>query len=552
MFSSPKTSWLKSPYHTRGLDPLGAQAPAINIYGQLLPGITNVTDRARYYSFYPWMIRAFELNSSEKTYEALREWVRRSDCLFSMIGIRHGLASEGKDQSLHTRALIGSNTLTSVVQRLDDESEVDFSVYAQIEDSPHRYFKNHLGGLRQYYIGTFDGLGLMIRKGQGVANTNEIGVPMAEAMDSYVESELFIKTVSSGKVSRQVLDDLVSFCPCQLMASNDEHRTLQDLFFARNSFDNELGQQRRNTLGLILNLIRETDEHGSQDAIFDQNTFRSSVYTGALSDGSSWSLPESLEFTRSQWSVYQKHELLSSAIQSIFWVALRMIEESADPLWSTEDFINWFSTHNVVKQAASSIGADGFAAAQKYAANSLPSIQDWLDENHEMQLVQVALAGCNENNAGDYSVILQNAGLVLLALLARDDLEKEAYSPLHFSNDFFLLYPLNLKSLRQKVASEWETMSTASWLAWVAGHWGIEAHFRVALRKLRFQNKDTLHILPTDYGLVVQELPSPTYTTPRFSQGIQILEDLGAITKNESSHTILTSLGQALREETHV
>lgn len=168
-----------------------------------------------------------------------------------------------------------------------------------------------------------------------------------------------------------------------------------------------------------------------------------------------------------------------------------------------------------------------------------------------MQLVQVALAGCNENNSSDYSVILQNAGLVLLALLARDDLEKETYFPLHFPNDFFLLYPLNLKNLREKAISEWKTMSTASWLAWVAGHWGIEAHFRVALRKLRFQNKDTLHILPTDYGLVVQEMPSPTYTTPRFSQSIQILEDLGAITKNESSKIILTSLGQALREETH-
>lgn len=30
---------------------LAVQAPCINIYGRMLPGITIVTDRARYYSF---------------------------------------------------------------------------------------------------------------------------------------------------------------------------------------------------------------------------------------------------------------------------------------------------------------------------------------------------------------------------------------------------------------------------------------------------------------------------------------------------------------------
>lgn len=47
------TAWVKPPIQIRGLDHLGVQAPCINIYGRLLPGITNVTDRARYYSFYP-------------------------------------------------------------------------------------------------------------------------------------------------------------------------------------------------------------------------------------------------------------------------------------------------------------------------------------------------------------------------------------------------------------------------------------------------------------------------------------------------------------------
>jgi hypothetical protein len=97
------------------LDPLGAQAPAINIYGQLLPGITNVTDRARYYSFYPWMVWAYDQLPGEKTQAGFVEWVRRADCLFTMIGIRHRYATGGDNFSRHEQGLVGSQTLHQFV-----------------------------------------------------------------------------------------------------------------------------------------------------------------------------------------------------------------------------------------------------------------------------------------------------------------------------------------------------------------------------------------------------------------------------------------------------
>ncbi len=53
---SATTVWVK-PFHAiGGRDHLGVGAPSEHLYAQLLPGITNVTDRARYYSFYPWMV----------------------------------------------------------------------------------------------------------------------------------------------------------------------------------------------------------------------------------------------------------------------------------------------------------------------------------------------------------------------------------------------------------------------------------------------------------------------------------------------------------------
>lgn len=549
----PTTAWLKLSNHTRGLDPLGAQAPAINIYGQLLPGITNVTDRARYYSFYPWMIRTYEQLTGEKTYESLRDWVRRCDCLFTMIGVRHAQVLDDGDHNRHEGALIGTNTLRKEVFNLDASGVLQLADYVPLDnDNGLRYFKNPLGGLQQYYIGTFVGLDLMRREGRGVANTNEYGVPLAEAMDAFVDRELFVATVQLGEVTAEVLDALAAFCPCRLQESSAEHAALLDLFFARPPHDDEHGLQRRNTLGLMLDLVHALAAHGGEATPFDHHTFRACVYTGALPDGTAWELPPHLEKARQQWRTYQKHELLSAAAQCFFWVALRKIDTPHEHPANTQQFMRWFEQQPETRMAAERLGAGDFPSLLQATGARLPELGDWQDSAHEMQLAFHALEGCNEKHPGEHATILEQAGSVLLALLARDEQQTPAYAPLEFAPGFFSLYPLNLEVLRQHAATTWAPMTTPQWLAWLAGYWGVEAHLRVAMRKLRYQNQETLHVLPTDEGLVVQELPAPTYTTPRFRQAVQILEDVGAIIRGGGNEdATLTHLGETLRGEIH-
>src|SRR5690348_18237342 len=56
--------WLQRDKHViEGLDHLGIEVVSANIYGALLPGLTNVTDRARYYSFYPWVLHRYAQSS---------------------------------------------------------------------------------------------------------------------------------------------------------------------------------------------------------------------------------------------------------------------------------------------------------------------------------------------------------------------------------------------------------------------------------------------------------------------------------------------------------
>ena len=88
MTDSVQTGWVKPPHQIIGLDHLGVQAPCIQIYSQLLPGITNVTDRARYYSLYPWLLARFE-KAGWRSEAQIQTMLRRAECLLTLIGLQH-------------------------------------------------------------------------------------------------------------------------------------------------------------------------------------------------------------------------------------------------------------------------------------------------------------------------------------------------------------------------------------------------------------------------------------------------------------------------------
>jgi len=145
--------WLERPLKKIGLDNLGAQQPCVTIYTRLLPGITNVTDRAAYFGFYPWFIRTFETRHPDASEVQFRETLRLADCLMTLVAERHAIAT-GEDIARHSATCPGRLTLGPVVRELQPGQTAELARYADRSDSnPTRYFKNPLGGLGQYYLG---------------------------------------------------------------------------------------------------------------------------------------------------------------------------------------------------------------------------------------------------------------------------------------------------------------------------------------------------------------------------------------------------------------
>jgi hypothetical protein len=364
-----RTAWVKPPKQITGLDHLAVQAPCINIYGNLLPGITNVTDRARYYSFYPWLIWALDRKGYSTYDDEFVSLFRRADCLYTLVAKHHELTAEDHDDS-HAAAVIGINTLGGVGASVLSGNEVRLSDYAHRDDKKERYFKNKLGGLGQYYLGVLREMFVLDGDStRGVRYTREIGAQLAAAMDENVPGSTFLSIVEGDSVTSKALAELTAFCPCQIA----EQRLLCDLFFVRELFDTEESLARRRTLQLIVQLARDLNAASLE---LDENNFRGCVYSASLPGGSDWILPEILSQTRALWAIYEKNELMSLALQGLFFALLDAYEESGARFFTVKEIADWFAEQREVGDSLNVIGDNAtYGELVKQGTSTLPTCE---------------------------------------------------------------------------------------------------------------------------------------------------------------------------------
>ncbi|HYH96728.1 hypothetical protein [Hyalangium sp.] len=528
-------AWVEPPEPIRGLDHLGVQAPCIALYGQLLPGITNVTDRARYYSFHPWVLWSFERRYTDHSVDEFRRVLRRAECLFALVAIRHARVVGDNDDGLHGRAMVGRDKLL----RIEEDCTFVLEDYATLE-GPNRYFKNKLGGLGQYYFGPLRDLRVLDHhQGAGYPGyDDDRGRKLAEAFASAVPEDAFFRVLEQPTTTWEDLDELVAFCPCGLPANTAEHELLLDLFLARTEpFQGDGGTTRRASLGLILDLSSQTA--CDVDYAFE-GLLRGGAYTGALVDGSAWNVAKPLERVLRGWGTYQRNELLSLAVQGLFAAVLRAIErDEAQSIRQASD------AAEIAVRLLSSRGADlelPLDALVARVRGELPALADWQHEDHELQRGW-RLQNLPLNDDTKLEAIAQESIAILLALLARG-VDEYPYGDFELDPEYFDPREVHLLSLRHASKTEWAGLTVEAWVRWLAVQWGVARHLRVALRKLRGERRDTFRIRPLEGELRVVEAPAPVFTQPRVSRAQQILRDLGLVEYDDEGVMILTDRGR--------
>jgi hypothetical protein len=544
---SVATAWVKTPQGITGQDHLGVRAPCESVYKQLLPGITNVTDRARYYSFYPWLLRAFEQHEGSLKRQPFFHTLRRADCLYTLIAGWHN-SRGGKNPLIHN-SMIGADTLFPVAARLEEGESIRLSRYASTDETAQRYFKNKLGGLGQYYLGSLREVGLMLggSRGEEITYTTERGLVLAHEFDAGVERRRFFEVLEADEVTTAILEELQPFCSCRLAENEPEQRALVELFFNRQGafYDEQYREQRRSSLHLLLNLALSVEQ---SEYRLDADLFRACAYSGALPGGGAWKYAPSLERYRLGWQLYHRSEMLAIAAQGLFWAGLSELQEQGAELANSEAYSRWFVETFTDKLRHRF--DESFAKAVARTKETLPPLELWEDDAHEVQLGWRVFGKSSGKDAQAYRAEVIELSLdMLLALAARDtdDSSNSTFAP---PLQTLAEHPINWFKFREHLAETWKNLTVGEVMGWLATRWGVDAHLRVALGKLRYQSQDTFRIKPIEGRLVVKEAPMPSFTNPRLREAIQILQDINALSTDVVTGTAsITVLGYELLEE---
>jgi hypothetical protein len=232
-----------------GLDPLGMQNTSVGLYQKLLPGISNVTLRVRYYGFYAWLSSNYAERIRDTDPLTWQRFIRRAEALYALVSQRHG--------SEH-----GVAGIQWAQKRLNGPSaaEIDFAEDAE-PGSPTHYLKQPWGAYGAAYASQLFEVGIF-----SAAAGHQIPVPSPQIGEALTHgfarqfgtlADRYIDAIDRGRVSSDDLDAFTPMTPSGIKPDGVERKLYQDLLFAEAGLGRAEDLNRRKSLLLILNLAQQ-------------------------------------------------------------------------------------------------------------------------------------------------------------------------------------------------------------------------------------------------------------------------------------------------------
>ena len=199
-----------------GLDPLGMQTSSVSFYQGLLPGISNVTLRMRYYGFYAWLCDTYAKKVGDTNPESWKRFVRRAEALYALVSERHG----------NETGVAGIRWARKRLQASKSGS-LEFAQDAEPGSSSH-YLKQKWGAYGAAYASQLHEMGVF-----GAVEGHDIPVPGPKFGDDLVSAfsqgneqvlNLYFDIINRGAVSLDELDALYSISPSEISSNSDERK----------------------------------------------------------------------------------------------------------------------------------------------------------------------------------------------------------------------------------------------------------------------------------------------------------------------------------------
>ena len=517
--------WAKSGNFVRGRDPLGVQNSSISVYATLLPGMTNLTLRLRYYGMYLWLLdeyHALPTNSPFKqSPKAQYTFIRRAELITAFLMV---------NKHPNELSVIGNDFANRNINEAKEKGFYDIALGADQNKDTEKgsvYWDYNSGALGQYYAGSLFALNLADSKNGYFERTEDYGKQLAESYRKSLSEEvevLFLKRINEGKLYLDDLDLLDE------IALNKEYKdTPEGIFYFKmllsddglksKTASQKITSQRKESLQIFLNLIKNGDENLN---IFELPLIS---YSSCLKKNK-----DEVSEASFGWYYYYLNELAHHSLEAVFWGMLREMDLKS---YSLEQFLSKI-TKKVCDKSKILLGED-----TEYL---IPELISQLDKENFITL--------NYNESIADSVKRENGidgivqGIFALLSLYRDNQHK-LNDVRFYANDHFL----NTKygNAIQIFHTYVETSKSLRFEDFVRKfiHTLLNEHIAVAYNKMGNGEKNLLKFVVEDNYLVHIETMRPNFTNPRLRTLLNFTQDLGLV----SVENKLTESGKQLLNE---
>jgi hypothetical protein len=148
------------------------------------------------------------------------------------------------------------------------------------------------------------------------------------------------------------------------------------------------------------------------------SAYRRSLY--ALDDharSETWSVPNPLVATARAWRTYERNNLLSIAIQAIFFTSLRRFAMDGTRCADVNKFGRWFGGDAAVRLACKALGHDRWQKARDAFIRKAPARDAWNDHLHEWGLRDEIFQPYRDASAPEVAAAVLVAAARLLMLV---------------------------------------------------------------------------------------------------------------------------------------
>jgi len=283
--------WIERAFNVKpGLDPLGLQTFTIDrIMPRLVPSILGLTRRARYFSFYSYLLSEYESLQLEPSNEGLSQFIKTREYDYAL-----AVLSCPKKCFEQTGGPIGSQRATPAIRSDLDALQRGDSV------------ESRLGGYGLYYRTPMAELGLAVRAGEPLgerstpvdilfrsSRASALANRFRDALGSTEYGTRYVRSLDP--IPRDVLSEYAaSMCLCSLDQSPVERLQLREILLGRRA-DLPPGEtdQRRRSFAYILRLLGTTpdiasSESAMRDVIWNSFQEHRREHTAVALTGAQW------------------------------------------------------------------------------------------------------------------------------------------------------------------------------------------------------------------------------------------------------------------------